>query len=383
MPHRAVPLSTESALGRRAQAALQALKAQDRWRSLCPQQRGLIDLSHNDYLGLRDDQAHQSTLRAAIQDLPCGAGASRLLGGEHPIFAELENAFAAFKGAEASLYFPSGYAANESVITTLARLPGTAFFSDALNHASLIDGFRLAALPTPRKSIYRHADMEDLEKHLRQSVAEINIIVTETVFSMDGDCAPLQDLEGLARRYRGVLVLDEAHAIFVWGTQGRGLAPQCTDIDILTIDTAGKALGVQGALLSGPRWLRELLINQARPFIYTTAASPWLAAALLATLRASTTFQARRERLAQLSQQVLGALKAQGWDTGPSSTQIIPILLGADARALAKSQTLRVRNLLVPAIRPPTVAEGSARLRLSLHSQLTDPQITELIEAFA
>jgi 8-amino-7-oxononanoate synthase len=305
------------------------------------------------------------------------------LGGEHPIFAELETAFAAFKGAEASLYFPSGYAANESVITTLARLPGTAFFSDALNHASLIDGFRLAALPAARKSIYRHADMEDLEKHLRKSTAEINIIVTETVFSMDGDCAPLLELEALARRYRGVLVLDEAHAIFVWGTQGRGLAPQCADLDIMTIDTAGKALGVQGALVSGPGWLRELLINQARPFIYTTAASPWLAAALLATLRASTRFQARRERLAALSQQVLRALKAQGWDTGPSSTQIIPILLGPDAQALAKSQALRARNLLVPAIRPPTVAEGSARLRLSLHSQLTDTQITDLIQAFA
>ncbi len=378
--------ASASELGRRALRALADLAAASRLRSLVPSPHApdALDLTHNDYLGLRDDEGHQAALRAAAFALPCGAGASRLLGGEHPIFSTLERAFAAFKQADASLYFPSGYAANESVITTLARLPGTAFFSDALNHASLIDGFRLAALPAARKAIYRHADVADLEARLRASDAPVNVIVSETVFSMDGDIAPLGELARLAAAHRGVLVLDEAHAVFALGEAGRGLATSAHlgGCELITVDTCGKALGAQGAFVSGPAWLRELLVNWARPFIYTTAASPWIAAALLETLARAPLMQARRERLASVHEKVRAGLLRRGLDLGGSKTHIIPILLGDDAAALAWSARLAAQRIHARAIRPPTVPEGGARLRLSLHAAVTDEQIERLIAAF-
>jgi len=230
---------------------LAGLTAQDRLRSLSPTPSDLrADLTHNDYLHLRDDAELHAAALARAQELPFGAGASRLLGGEHPIFRTLERAFAAFKGAPDALYFPSGYAANEALLSTLSTLPGVAIFSDALNHASLIDGIRLGGLPKERRNVFPHLDLVALERALAHSDAAVNVIVVESLYSMDGDVAPLSALHALAAKHRGVLVVDEAHANFCLGAQGKGLV---TDrVDVITVDTCGKAMAAQGAFVCGP-----------------------------------------------------------------------------------------------------------------------------------
>lgn len=351
-------------------------------RTLSPPHPGLIDLSHNDYLGLRTDQAFQARCRDALAALPVGAGASRLLGGEWPIYAELEKKAAHWKGAESALYFNSGYAANEAVFRAL-QSSGARFFSDALNHASMIDGLRLAKIPREDLVVFPHGDLEALDKALLESPARYNVIAVESVYSMDGNAYPLAELFALAARRRGILVVDEAHALGVFGKEGEGLAA-AAGLDprqVISVNPCGKALAASGAFICGPQWLREHLINTARSFIFSTGPSPWVAAALSLAVDHVRGAHRERERLSALSQDVRTHAQALGFDTRESSSPIVPIILGDNASALAAADILFKHGIYTRAIRPPTVPEGTARLRLSLHAALTDKGMAVILDA--
>ncbi len=344
---------------------------------------GRLDLTHNDYLGLRSDAAFQAQALAAAAGWPVGAGASRLLGGEHAVFRALERQFAQFKRAPDALFFGSGYAANEACVASLARF-GARIFSDSLNHASIIDGVRLSGGASGERVIFPHGDLEALERGLANSPADHNLILCESLFSMDGDRANLERLAELAKSYRGLLMIDEAHAIGALGPNGRGLVP-AAGLDpetTITVNTCGKALGVQGALVCGPSWFRELLINTARPFIFSTGPSPWCAAALQVAIDYVATLDPRRAWLEAASLELIAVLGKLGFDTGTSSSFIIPILCGSDRRALALAERLNQAGLWTRAIRPPTVPEGMARVRISLHAGLNDADLARIIAAF-
>jgi 8-amino-7-oxononanoate synthase len=368
-----------------ARRRLVALRDAQRYRTLRPRDPSLVDLTTNDYLGLSRLGWLQAETRSRLERLPVGAGGSRLLGGEHPIFAELEASFARFKGSEAALFFPSGYHANEGLATALVQLAGDEahVFSDRLNHASIIDGIRLTGLPSARRTVYRHLDAFDLAAGLAASQAGIKLVFSESVYSMDGDRADVAALTEACAAHGATLLLDEAHAIYCLDHEeddgGRGLGGGAT----ITVNPCGKALGASGALVAGPAWLCELLINTARPFIYSTAASPWVAAALLVTLEHDRQLRPLRRRLAQLAAHVRERLQTLGYDTGASTTAIVPVLAGSDDRALAWSAFLERRGVLARAIRPPTVPEGGSRLRLSLSAGLSDAEVDKLLDAFA
>jgi 8-amino-7-oxononanoate synthase len=369
----------------RARNFLEARRLDGRLRELTPYQLDEmhLDLTRNDYLGLRVDPVFQRKAATAINGLPAGGGASRLLGGEHPIFGQLEAAFARFKGSPSALYFSSGYAANQALAVTLSRF-GARIFSDRLIHASTIDGIRLSGLPRSERVIYPHGDLDVLEKALRQSPAEYNLIFTESIFSMDGDESDLTGLMALADQYRGILVVDEAHAVGCCGPDGRGLAV-AAELDlnrVIVIDTCGKALGVQGAVVHAPLWLRELLLNLARPFIYSTAPSPWLAAALRVSLQHVAKLEDRRRWLARSSRLLRDHLTELGFEVPCGRSHIIPVICGDDERALQLATALTERGIRVMAARPPTVPEGTARLRLSLHTALRDRGLEKICRAF-
>ena len=345
-------------------------------------QTGWLDLNHNDYLGLRDNNGWQTKVWQRCQELPIGAGGSRLLGGEFAIFQELEQQFAHFKNASRALFFPSGYAANSSCVPALAKaLPHAQFFSDQLNHASLIDGFRLAKIPATHRHIYPHLDYTALEQELSKSRADVNVIITESLFSMDGDTCNLARLYALAQHYRGVLLIDEAHAVGVRGRDGSGLIAE-HDLDhnqLISVNTCGKALGSSGAFVCGPTWFIDYLINTARHFIYTTAPSPWLAIALQAALAHVQDNPQPRQHLADLAQTLRKKLRAADFDIGTSCSHIIPLLVADAKQALHWAQQLAVEKVIVGAIRPPTVPVS--RLRLSLHAALDNAQMERLLTA--
>lgn len=342
-----------------------------------------LDLTHNDYLGLGHCPDFQLRVRARCRQDPVGAGASRLLGGEHPVFEQLEKAFAQFKNLESCLYVSSGYVANE-MVGSLLSLPDARVFSDQLNHASIIDGLRLSALPKDRRCIFAHNDLDDLENQLRASDASINFIWTESVFSMDGDLAPLSELLALADSYRGVLIVDEAHALACFGQHGEGLI-QAAALDpkrIISINPCGKAFAASGAVIGCPTWFRDYLINFARPFIFSTGPSPWLAHAVLEALATVPKLHKERQQLAANSSLLRHKLQGLGLQTGLSNSHIIPVIVGEEKQALALEAFLKNRKILAKAIRPPTVAPNSCRIRLSLHSRLQSHHIENIIEAF-
>ena len=349
-------------------------KLADPHTAVCTSPRMRIDFTHNDYLSLRADSRFQEDAWLACQNLPIGSGASRLLGGEHSIFATLESKFSRFKGADSSLLFSSGYAANLA-LSCLYQLADIQVFSDQLNHASLIDGMRLGKLKRSQNlHIYAHNDMEQLADLLEQQQATCPLIVTESVFSMDGDTAPIRELESLAKRYHATIILDEAHALGVYGPNGSGLSLHFSESfrrhQLITVNPCGKAMAVSGALISGPDWLRTYLINHAREFIYSTAPSPWLAAGLLTSLAWMPRLEDRRRHLRDLSHRFRSHLIAQGFSIGTSTTHIIPIIIGDPEPTLAVEAKLKEQHYLAKSIRPPTVAPGSSRLRLSLSSHL-------------
>lgn len=369
------------------EARLLAIKEAQRWRSLRTLSASPgIDLTHNDYLALRSDSIFQARAWEAARRWPVGAGASRLLGGEHAIFQELEASFARWKGAEAALYFSSGYAANEALMVAVKQ-EGAIFFSDALNHASLIDGMRLAQLAPQQKQVFRHNDIVHLEELLqaaqRRSADSLRLIVTESLFSMDGDFCPLPGLVELASRYGALLVIDEAHSLGVYGKTGAGWLEELgfAHGPFVSINPCGKALGASGAFVAGPRFLRDYLINTARSFIYSTGASPWVAAALAEAIPYVAGLDERRRTLCEHAKRVRLRLSELGFNSGSSVSHIVPIITGTEASALQAEALLFEKGIMARAIRPPTVPDAMSRLRLSLHAGLDQAAVAQLLNA--
>lgn len=324
------------------------------------------DFSSNDYLGLAAAPELRAAVSAAIAcGVPVGSGGSRLLRGNHPEHVALEQEAAAFFGREAALYFSSGYAANAALFATLPQR-GDLVVHDALVHASAHEGMRLGRAECRAA---RHNDVEAFDAAIgawRAAGGRGRVwIAVESLYSMDGDLAPLDDLAALARRHEAVLVIDEAHATGVFGPQGRGLAaPLAGCDDVVTLHTCGKALGCEGALIAGPAIVREFLINRGRGFIFSTAPSPLMAAAVRAALGIVAAEDARRAALASLVDAARAALEPLGAIAGRS--QIVPLVLGEDSRAMRVAAALQQAGFDVRGIRPPTVAPGTARLRISI-----------------
>ena len=340
-----------------------------------------VDLSSNDYLGLSRDPRVTAAFAAGIAADGVGSTGSRLLRGERTAFAEAEAAFARFKGTERALFFSSGYLANLAVLSTLAEA-GDLICSDARNHASLIDAARLARADV---QVMPHDDPAAVAAALASRRAGPALVVVESLYSMDGDQARLQEFAAVCQAHGATLVVDEAHAVGVRGDRGAGLieehgleANRC-----LSINAGGKALGVGGAFVAGPAWAIEYLVQRARPFVFTTAAPPALAHALLASLTIVEHEPDRRQRVRRLAQRLRQALIALGVDVAADDSHIVPIMIGDNDRALAVAAALQADGFDVRAIRPPTVPAHTARLRVSLNATLADPDLDRFIAAVA
>jgi 8-amino-7-oxononanoate synthase len=348
--------------------------------------RELVNFSSNDYLALAADPRLARAAAGAARRYGCGAGASPLVSGHLPPLRRLERDLAAWEGTEAALVFASGYAANLAAVTALADA-GDAVFSDELNHASLIDGCRLSRA---RRFVYRHRDLDHLHDLLRRegAAARRRLIVSDTVFSMDGDLAPLAGLVDLAARHDALLLIDEAHATGVLGDAGRGLTdslpPGACDPDrVVKVGTLSKALGAQGGFVCGTRRLVELLVNRARPYIFSTALAPPVAAAACRAVALVRSEPERRRRVLGLADLLRAELRVRGRDCGESRCQIVPVIVGDAAAAMRVSARLEECGLLAPAIRPPSVPEGTARLRISVTAGHTEDDVKRLAEALA
>lgn len=345
--------------------------------------RTLINLASNDYLGLTQHPRLRDAVIAAAQQFGVGAGASRLVAGHLEAHGELEARLAAFKHDPAALLTPTGYMANLAVLTTLADA-SDAIFLDKLNHASLIDAARAsgAAVRT-----FPHGHVDKLHRLLgRYTDARRRWIVTDTVFSMDGDVADLPRLLELRDRHEAALLIDEAHATGVLGRTGAGLAEAqqvAGEIDV-TVSTASKALGSLGGIITGHGLVIEALINHARPFIYTTAVPPTTVAAILAALDVLAEEPERRGRVLSMSERLRDALRGRGWplEPGPTPpTPIIPLIAGSPEAARDLADRLAEAGFFAPAIRTPTVPPGTDRVRISLRADLADDQLERLVEA--
>lgn len=321
-------------------------------------------LCSNNYLGLADHPRVRGAAAEAAMRWGASAGASRLISGNMKPHRLLERRLAEFKGYEAALLFGAGYLANSGAIPALARR-GEVVFSDELNHASVIDGCRLARAET---FIYRHGDMEHLSWGLREAEGRGSLIVTDGVFSMDGDLAPLEQLVRLARRHDCRLMVDEAHATGVLGPGGRGsvaAAGLSDEVDVV-VGTLGKALGSYGAYVCASRELVEYLINTARSFIFSTAPPPPVVAAALAALELLESHPHRVERLCANATVLREALAAEGLAVGGTGTQIVPVAVGPAAQTMELTERVLERGVFAQGIRPPTVPEGSSRLRFTV-----------------
>jgi 8-amino-7-oxononanoate synthase len=342
--------------------------------------RDVLLLCSNNYLGLAGHPRLREAAADAALTLGTSAGASRLISGTMSIHSELEGRLAEFKGAEAALLFGSGYLANSGTVAALA-CRGEVVFSDELNHASIIDGCRLASAET---FVYRHTDTEHLEWGLRRTRRRAALIVTDGVFSMDGDVAPLPELVTLARRHRCRLMVDEAHATGCVGPGGRGsvaAAGLAGEVDVI-VGTLGKALGGYGAYVCGSRELADYLINTARPFIFSTAPPPPVVAAASAALELLLERPDRVERLRANAAALRSGLRARGLDPIGTDTQIVPLVVGEADVAMAVCERLLEAGVFAQAIRPPTVPPGTCRLRLTtMATHRTDDlsQAAELI----
>jgi 8-amino-7-oxononanoate synthase len=372
-------------LGRREEAALlRSLRPFERdgaW-VVTDDGRRLLNLSSNDYLGLASHPAVVEAAARATRGRGAGATASRLVAGTDPAYRELEERLADFQGADAALVFGSGYLANLGTIAALVGR-GDAVFSDRLNHASIVDGCRLSRAAIHR---YGHNDVDELEAMLaRADRAGVRrkLIVTESVFSMDGDVAPLAEIVELKERYGAALLLDEAHGDGVFGPRGEGMAHALGVADRvdLHLGTFGKALGAYGAYVAGRElWIRYLL-NAARSFVFTTALPPSVISAVEAALELVQDAEEPRRRLEASATAFRDRLVALGLDTGGSTTQIVPVVVGKSETALALGRTLEEAGVLAIAIRPPTVPSGAARLRFSLTALHTQAELDGALEA--
>lgn len=341
----------------------------------------LLNLASNNYLGLAEHTDLVLGAAKALERYGCSSGSSRLITGNFALAETLEAELASFKYQEAALVTGSGYAANLAVFSALADRH-TVVFSDRLNHASIIDGIRLSGARLVR---YRHLDMGHLEQLLeREAQVEKKIIVTDTVFSMDGDVAPLARIVELGKAHGALLVVDEAHATGVIG-RGRGLTAALglsEDVDV-HVGTLSKALGSQGGFIAGRVETIELLRNRGRSFIFSTALPPAVLGASLAALRHIKANPGEGARLMRLAKEIRDHLAGLGFDTMGSTTQIIPVACGKNRVALHAQSLLQSEGLLVAAVRPPTVPEGTARLRLSLRADLTPEDIKRIRLGFS
>lgn len=344
--------------------------------------RELINFGSNDYLALAADPRLRAAASEAIARDGWGSGASPLVAGRAEVHRQLEERLAAFEGTEAALSFTSGYAANLGAIAALAGA-GDVVFSDRKNHASIWDGCRLSRADV---RVYPHNDCRRLAELLAEAGRyRRRLIVTDGLFSMDGDLAPLADLAELAERHEAMLMVDEAHATGVFGARGRGAAEHfgVEDRVHVRVGTLSKALGCSGGFVAGDRALIDWLVNRARPYVFSTAAPAATAAAALAALDVVRDEPQRRTALLDRARSLRGELRARGWNTGASESQIVPLLVGDPQRALALSAKLFERGLFAPAIRPPTVPEGEALLRVSLTAGHTEEMIASLLESLS
>lgn len=360
--------------------ALRALERRSQLRSLA-EVHG-VNLCSNDYLGLAQHPALRESLASALASAPrVGGTGSRLLSGHSAQWESLEDDFAKFAGTESSLFFSTGYAANVGLLSSLVGKDDVVF-SDELNHASLIDGIRLSGA---RKSIYPHLDLDALERSLRQEQGAPwrKLIVTESVFSMDGDIAPLREISVLAEKYGAALVVDEAHATAVHGPRGAGIAAGAGLVPQLlaVIHTCGKGLGSAGAFVCGSALLKDYLVNHARTFIFSTAPPPYLAAQIHAALSLAQSMDAGRLQLLESSRRLARLLQREGFRTSTGASQIIPILIGKNDDALDAAEALQREGFAVRAIRPPTVPDGTSRLRLSLTSLVPERELDRLVHS--
>jgi 8-amino-7-oxononanoate synthase len=327
-----------------------------------------IDLCSNDYLGLAGHPHLKQRMVDAVMAEGVGSTGSRLLRGERSGFARVEDKFARFKGTERSLYFSSGYLANLAVLTTFPEA-GDVIYSDERNHASFIDGARLSRA---RRVVFPHNDAVALDQLLREDTGTgQKFVVVESLFSMDGDQAPLAEYAALCRAAGAELIVDEAHAVGVYGKGGRGFAEDA----FVSINTAGKALGVSGAFVAGPADAIEYLIQRARPFIFSTAPPPAIAAALEASLEVIVKEPERRERLLERTRYLRERLGLVG------DSPIIPIIIGENERAVAIAHELQAAGFDVRAIRPPTVPVGTARLRVTVNQGLREEVLDRFVDA--
>jgi 8-amino-7-oxononanoate synthase len=342
--------------------------------------REVLLFCSNNYLGLANHPEVVEAARLATLRFGAGAGASRLVSGHMRAHAELEEQIAEWKGCEAALVFSTGYQANVGVIASLLG-PGDAVVSDELNHASIIDGCRLSRA---RIVVYRHNDVTDLRRRLDEcrDCSRV-LVVTESIFSMDGDCAPLAEIAKAAGEVDAWLMVDEAHAAGIFGPGGAGVGAELglSEQIHIHIGTLGKALGSFGAYVAGSRPLIDWLVNRARPFVFTTALPPSAVAAARAAIDLCKREPERAAGLRQRARDLGLRLRDAGLDVPNVDSQILPVMLGDPRRAAAVAERLLERGFYLAAIRPPTVPQGTSRLRLSLMATHTESEIAQLAEA--
>ena len=354
--------------------------------------RQLINFASNDYLGLASDERLIAAAADACHELGVGRGASPLICGRAEMHARLESRLAEFEQTEAALVFPTGFAANAGTIPTLAD-EGDAIYSDAKNHASIVDGCRLSRAVC---HVYPHGDVHALEKLLRDNVAmggdhfRRRLIVTDSLFSMDGDLAPLAELGELAERHDAMLLVDEAHATGVFGEHGRGVVehltaehPRLHEQVHVRIGTLSKALGAAGGFVCGKASLIDWLANRARTYVFSTAQPASSSAAAIVALEIVAREPQRRRRLLENACRLRHRLSEMGWDLGPSASQIIPVRIGSAAETMRLVAGLRERGLWVGGIRPPSVPADQSQLRIGLSAAHTDEMLEALVAALA
>ena len=350
---------------------------QRRWRKRRVKPSAALDFAGNDYLGLAQEPRVQDAQAEGARRFGAGAGASHLVSGHLGIHEALEAALAKWTGRERALLFSTGYMANLGVLQSLADAH-TAIFQDRLNHASLLDG---ATLSGARSRRYHHRDGDDLQRLLARSTATHKLVVSDGVFSMDGDVADIATLARVSRQHSAWLMIDDAHGLGVLGENGRGCVEGVTSEDVpILVGTLGKALGTAGAFVAGDAALIEHITQFARSYVYTTAQPPSIAAATLEALTIVRQEPERRQQLFEHIDTFRREAQLLGLPLGHSATPIQPLMLGSEARMMTWAATLEQRGISVGAIRPPTVPEGEARLRITLSARHTQADLHRLLE---
>ncbi|KEF36813.1 8-amino-7-oxononanoate synthase [Schinkia azotoformans MEV2011] len=344
--------------------------------------QSMLNLASNNYLGLAGDSRLLKAAAEALYMCGTGATASRLIVGNHPLYGEAEASLIDWKGMESGMILNSGYTANIGIISALMDRNGT-IFSDKYNHASIVDGIVLSRSKFQR---YRHCDLNHLEALLRKYPTDKRkLIITDAVFSMDGDIAPLEGLVFLKERYNAILMVDEAHSSGIFGGQGEGLvcAHQLQNRVDIQMGTFSKGLGSYGAYIVGSKWLISYLMNKMRSFIFTTALPPSVLGSISAAIKIVRTEQYRRKQLMEHSHYFASSLKRLGFLIGPSETQIIPVIIGSNEQTMLFSRKLQEEGIAAIAVRPPTVPEGQARIRFTVMATHKRNDLKQAIEKIA